>query len=42
MSIGGPTEIATKLNAVQRLSGVPLLVGADLEFRPVIARRPSC
>jgi beta-N-acetylhexosaminidase len=32
MSVGGPTEIAAKLNAVQRLSGVPLLVGADLEF----------
>ena len=32
MSVGGPMEIAEKLNAMQRLSGVPLLVGADLEF----------
>ena len=32
MSVGSPTEIAAKLNAMQRLSEVPLLIGADLEF----------
>jgi beta-N-acetylhexosaminidase len=32
VSIGSPTEIASKLNALQRLSDVPLLIGADLEF----------
>ncbi|HKW46007.1 MAG TPA: glycoside hydrolase family 3 N-terminal domain-containing protein [Gemmatimonadaceae bacterium] len=32
MSVGGPMEIAEKINAMQRLSAVPLLVGADLEF----------
>ncbi|HEY2374837.1 MAG TPA: glycoside hydrolase family 3 protein [Gemmatimonadaceae bacterium] len=32
MSVGGPMEIAEKLNVMQRLSTVPLLVGADLEF----------
>jgi beta-N-acetylhexosaminidase len=32
MSVGAPMEIAQKLNAMQRLSSVPLLVGADLEF----------
>jgi beta-N-acetylhexosaminidase len=32
MSVGGPLEIAEKLNAMQRLSSVPLIVGADLEF----------
>src|SRR6185312_13161730 len=32
MSVGSPTEIAAKLNAMQRRSTVPLLVGADLEF----------
>ncbi|HEX6533067.1 MAG TPA: glycoside hydrolase family 3 N-terminal domain-containing protein [Gemmatimonadaceae bacterium] len=31
MSIGSPLEIAAKLNALQRMSDVPLLVGADLE-----------
>jgi len=31
MSIGSPTEIAVKLNALQRLSDVPLLIGGDLE-----------
>lgn len=31
MSIGSPTEMAAKLNALQRLSPLPLLVGADLE-----------
>ncbi|MFL5614325.1 MAG: glycoside hydrolase family 3 protein [Gemmatimonadaceae bacterium] len=32
MSVGSPLEIAEKLNAMQRLSTVPLIVGADLEF----------
>jgi beta-N-acetylhexosaminidase len=32
MSVGGPLEIAEKLNAMQRLSDVPLVVGADVEF----------
>ena len=32
MSVGSPIEIAAKLNALQRTSRVPLLVGADLEF----------
>ncbi|MCC7052594.1 MAG: hypothetical protein IT355_04960 [Gemmatimonadaceae bacterium] len=31
MSIGSPVEMAAKLNAMQRLSRVPMLVGADLE-----------
>ncbi|MBW8771268.1 MAG: hypothetical protein JF589_16055 [Gemmatimonadetes bacterium] len=31
ISVGSPTEIASKLNALQRASGLPLLVGADLE-----------
>ncbi|HEV2641506.1 MAG TPA: glycoside hydrolase family 3 N-terminal domain-containing protein [Candidatus Elarobacter sp.] len=31
VSIGSPMEIAVKLNALQRLSALPLLVGADLE-----------
>ncbi|MDQ3674002.1 MAG: hypothetical protein M3365_06480 [Gemmatimonadota bacterium] len=31
ISIGSPTEIAAKLNALQAMSGVPLLFGADLE-----------
>ena len=31
ISIGSPTEIASKLNALQELSSVPLLFGADLE-----------
>ncbi len=31
MSIGSPIEMAVKLNALQRMSAVPLLVGADLE-----------
>ena len=31
MSIGSPIEMAVKLNALQRLSSLPLLVGADLE-----------
>lgn len=32
MSVGSPLEIADKLNAMQQLSTVPLIVGADLEF----------
>ena len=31
MSVGSPIEIAAKLNAMQEMSTVPLLVGADLE-----------
>jgi beta-N-acetylhexosaminidase len=31
ISVGSPTEIASKLNALQRVSTLPLLVGADLE-----------
>ena len=31
MSIGSPIEMAFKLNALQRMSQLPLLVGADLE-----------
>ncbi|HET9010391.1 MAG TPA: glycoside hydrolase family 3 N-terminal domain-containing protein [Gemmatimonadaceae bacterium] len=31
ISVGSPTEIAAKLNALQRSSRLPLLVGADLE-----------
>ena len=32
MSVGSPTEMAVKLNALQRAAPVPLLVGADLEY----------
>ncbi|MEX0908449.1 MAG: glycoside hydrolase family 3 N-terminal domain-containing protein, partial [Gemmatimonadaceae bacterium] len=32
VSVGSPMEIAAKLNAMQQLSEVPLLIGADLEF----------
>jgi beta-N-acetylhexosaminidase len=32
ISVGSPLEIAAKLNAMQRLSSLPLLFGADLEF----------
>ena len=32
MSVGGPLDIAEKLNAMQRLSDVPIIVGADVEF----------
>ena len=32
VSVGSPTEIAAKLNAMQRLSALPLLFGADYEF----------
>ncbi len=31
ISVGSPTEVAAKLNALQSMSKVPLLVGADLE-----------
>jgi beta-N-acetylhexosaminidase len=31
ISVGSPTEIAAKLNALQSASRIPLLVGADLE-----------
>jgi len=31
MSLGSPIEVAAKVNAMQRLAGVPLLVSADLE-----------
>ncbi len=31
ISVGSPTEIAAKLNALQSASALPLLVGADLE-----------
>ncbi|MBA3673246.1 MAG: hypothetical protein H0W68_14640, partial [Gemmatimonadaceae bacterium] len=31
ISVGSPSEIANKLNALQRVSPIPLLVGADLE-----------
>jgi beta-N-acetylhexosaminidase len=31
MSVGSPTEIATKINAMQAISRTPLLFGADLE-----------
>jgi beta-N-acetylhexosaminidase len=32
VSVGSPIEMAEKLNALQRVSSTPLLVGADLEF----------
>ncbi len=32
VSVGSPLEIAEKLNAIQRMAAVPLLVGADLEY----------
>jgi beta-N-acetylhexosaminidase len=32
MSIGSPIETAEKLNAMQRLSALPLVVGADYEY----------
>lgn len=31
VSVGGPTDIAMKVNALQRLSRVPLIMSADLE-----------
>jgi beta-N-acetylhexosaminidase len=36
MSVGSPVEVAVKLNALQRLARVPLLVGCDVE--PSIGR----
>ena len=36
MSLGSPVEVADKVNAMQRLSRVPLLVSADLE--PALGR----
>jgi beta-N-acetylhexosaminidase len=32
VSVGSPLEIAEKLNAIQRMAAVPLLVGSDLEY----------
>jgi beta-N-acetylhexosaminidase len=32
ISVGSPLEIAAKLNAMQRMSDLPLVVGSDLEF----------
>ena len=32
ISIGSPEEIAVKLNALQRVAALPLLVGSDLEY----------
>ncbi|HEY9228636.1 MAG TPA: glycoside hydrolase family 3 N-terminal domain-containing protein [Gemmatimonadaceae bacterium] len=32
MSIGSPIETAEKLNAMQRLSALPLIIGADYEY----------
>lgn len=32
VSVGSPIEMAAKLNALQRLSPLPLLVGSDLEY----------
>ncbi|HEX2693958.1 MAG TPA: glycoside hydrolase family 3 N-terminal domain-containing protein [Gemmatimonadaceae bacterium] len=31
ISVGSPTEVASKLNAMQSMSAIPLLFGADLE-----------
>ena len=31
VSVGSPTDVAVKLNALQRQSALPLLVSADLE-----------
>jgi beta-N-acetylhexosaminidase len=31
ISVGSPTEVASKLNALQEMSSVPLVFGADLE-----------
>ncbi len=39
VSVGSPTEIASKLNALQRASPLPLLVGADLETGPAFRAR---
>ncbi|HKG93924.1 MAG TPA: glycoside hydrolase family 3 N-terminal domain-containing protein [Gemmatimonadaceae bacterium] len=32
ISVGSPLEVAAKLNAMQAMAAVPLIVGADLEF----------
>ena len=39
MSIGSPTETAEKLNAMQRLSALPLVVGADYETGAAFRQR---
>ena len=39
MSIGSPTETAEKLNAMQRLSVLPLVVGADYETGAAFRQR---
>lgn len=31
ISVGSPTEVASKLNAMQSMSSIPLIFGADLE-----------
>src|SRR5947199_10415391 len=33
ISVGSPIEVAAKLNALQAMSKIPLLFGADLEAR---------
>jgi len=47
ISVGSPTEVAAKLNALQSMSQVPLLFGADLEAGAGFRRagrllRPQC
>ncbi|MDQ6827992.1 MAG: beta-N-acetylglucosaminidase, partial [Gemmatimonadota bacterium] len=32
VSVGGPLDIAAKINALQKLSTLPLIIGADLEY----------
>jgi beta-N-acetylhexosaminidase len=39
MSIGSPTETAEKLNAMQRLSALPLVIGADYETGAAFRQR---
>jgi beta-N-acetylhexosaminidase len=39
MSIGSPVETAVKLNAMQRLSGLPLIIGADYETGAAFRQR---
>lgn len=39
MSIGSPIETAEKLNAMQRLSGLPLVIGADYETGVAMRQR---
>lgn len=41
MSIGSPIETAVKLNAMQRLSSLPLLIGADYETGAGFRQRQS-